>query len=278
MGDLSEADLEERIAEVKEIKRFGEEELGLQFGDIFTEVDIEERSPKAFYWLYASLKDEITVPKLKRWTKDRPYRFYRSKSSARRRQKKLEEQGFDTHLYEGEAYGREDCPITRGLLETRLTRRADVILHEGFHITHDKREWDLPSDVEESAASYIGKQGALLYVSQHAPEHIQDAKDDIEWRKQWAQFVNTYYAELNECYEKGGDREEILARAENEAGELRIAFNPNNAYFVRARDYTLRSDIVWGTLDTMALKDYITNPDETHALILEKITSTRPAS
>ena len=62
---MDDADLEERIAEVKAIKRFGEEELGLEFGNAFEEVDL--KSQGMFYWLYASYQDRIECPPLRGW-------------------------------------------------------------------------------------------------------------------------------------------------------------------------------------------------------------------
>lgn len=279
MRGLSEADLEERIAEVKAIKRFGEENLGLEYGNAFQYVDFQ--MPREFYWLYACQKDRLEWPILGGMAFNRPYIHYKHKSSAQRRAKKLEDEGLDTHIFAGEAMGRSDCPITTSLLEANTIRKASTILHEGFHIYRHKRAvettpstiWVVPYHLEEAIASYTGFKGARLYCEKNNPELVDEAECEEEWWLKYAEFINRYHTELKECYERAGNREEILARAKEEGEENHLFHNlqPNNAYFLRMIDYAKSTPLVWEALDGVDLKEYLADPDEIHAYLLEQI-------
>lgn len=274
MDGLDKRTLEERIAEVKRIKRFGEKELGLEFGGAFRRVETDK--PATRYFLYASYKDRIETPRLGNWPGNIPYKPYKRKDSALRRAKRLREQGFDTYLLKTGIYADDDSPISQKmLLEERTGIRASWILHEGMHLTHDLKKWGLPYILDEHIASYVGYNGARLYLEKHRPEEVPDAQGNYLWVKRFARFINRYTKLLTECYERGDCSDEIMAKAKNAALRLDLSdevSSPdelNNAFFVRYKDYVKHADVVWEILDGIDLKDYIANPDSTNALLLE---------
>ena len=279
---MDDANLEERIAEVEAIKRFGEEELGLLYGQAFTRVDIEPHRPGALYWLYASPKDKIAVPELRGWNKNRPYKFYTHKSSARRCQNALDAEGYDTFIYEATASSNINRPMTRSLLQAELHNRARTIFHEGFHITKEVRDlvdeleggprpWRIPYRLNEAIATVGGRMALQLYAKTSRQDLIEDAECGLEWWFKYAGFINRYHDHLTECYERGGDREEIFTRATGEAKILGFEFTPNNAFLFRAIDYTRDTPLVWEALQDLELCDYIADPSEIHAHLLEEI-------
>lgn len=276
MDGLDKHTLEERIAEVKRIKRFGERELGLKFGRAFTRVETDK--PATLYFLYASYKDRIEAPRLRNWPERIPYKPYKRRDSALRRAKRLREQGFDTYLLRAEIYAAADSPIFPKILrEERTETRAHWILHEGMHLTHNLKRWNLPYSLDEHIASYVGDKGARLYVEKHKPEAVPDAQEDNLWGRRFARFVNRYTRLLTECYEQGGCPDEIWAKAKKAAQRLDLSdevSSPdelNNAFFVRYRDYVRHAERVWEILDGVDLRDYIANPDEINAFLLERI-------
>lgn len=286
MDDLEERTLEERIAEVKHIKHFGEE-LGLEFGEAFTVIDLER--PLMFYGLYVSYKDRFAIPLVRGLTNGRKSLFYTHRSSARRRQRQLEREGYETHLVESEALGNDDCPITRGLLEAKPSRRLDVVLHEGFHIncclkadrdlagceSKELRDslspgWALPFRLEEAIASVCGMKASLLYAKAHRPELVEDVKWDIEWWLKYSEALNRHYNILAACCEHGGDRTALLARAAEELGPLGED-EVNNAVFLRDINYTRDTPLAWDTFKDVDLRDYLADPTEIHAFLREQI-------
>lgn len=274
---MDDADLEKRIAEVKHIKRFGEEELGLKFGKAFKRVETDK--PVTLYFLYASYKDRIETPRLRNWPENIPYKPYKRKDSALRGAKRLREQGFDTYLLKAEIYADADCPISQKLLlEERTGIRASWILHEGMHLTHDLKKWGLPYILDEHIASYVGDKGARLYLEKHKPEDVPEMQGYSLWWRKVARFVNRYTRLLTECYERGGCPDALWAKARKAAQRLDLSdevSSPdelNNAFFVRYRDYVKHADVVWKVLDGVDLRDYIANPDSINARLLEMIT------
>ncbi len=273
-------DLEEHIAEVEAARLFGEE-LGLDFGDAFTRVDLER--PPAFYWLYASHKDKIAVPEIRGLPPGRPFLFYNYNSSAKRRQKTLEEQGYDTFIHDGAGGGTPDCPIMKSLLEAEPLRRAYVVLHEGFHINRylsdvkdfkksTPRKWCIPYRLDEAIATVTAKFAVLQFAETHRPDLIEECYEKTQWWLDFADFVNKFYDELTLCYEEGGDREEIFERAQAEAESGKISsFEPNNAFFLRNIDYTRDTPLVHETFEGVSLEDYFADPTYIHRHLCEQI-------
>ena len=277
-------DLEERIAQVRDIRRFGEEELGLEFGGAFERVELD--TPGLAYWVYASPKDGLEVAEPEQCDAGYPFESFSDRDEAMEREKALRERGFDTHLFESCAYGSTECQITKELLmEGRPAVRASDILHEGLHITQDLRGWDLPYTLDEHVATYTGLNGALAYVRKNLPDAVTDAERNIRWWKEFAGFIKHYDSILTECYRQAdGSRNPLLTAAHKlrahviraHAGrEMRARLHHsdklNNAFFLRQRDYTQHTDEVWETLGAVDLGEYISNPDSTNALLLERI-------
>lgn len=269
---MDDKDLEEKIAEVKAIKRFGEEELGLEYGEAFTRVELNPPSPMAAYWVYASPKDEISVLDLNDLAENKPYISFFDKEATLTRKRELEAEGFDTYLFSAEVYGGlDDCPILPALLKQPLHHRAFDILHEGFHILHQKKGWNLPYCLEEPIASYVGFIGAYKFLQSTSPSEVPILLNQIKRHGEWTRLINKHTKELCECYEQGGCPDEILESLQWRARGFGVHDKINNAFILRQMDYRKNAPLIWETLKGTDLREYIANPDEINAFLLERI-------
>ncbi len=308
---MDDTDLEERIAQVRQVQRFGEEELGLEFWELFSEVDPEAECGS--YSLYASRSDrfEAVMPyyltrKLFFWWAKPMCRvplvnriapclssFFRShgtplvtrklnpfsasfsdEKDAEEEAEELREQGHDVWLYRPMASA-DNAKLTGALLRQSPAGRIYTVLHEGTHTTLARRWWEgstgIPREVEEAICHHIGQQAGLEYAATHDPDSVPALE---QWAERWERIVafsNGYYERLSRCYAEGGDRRPILAEADEEAGGLGIDDEINNAYLVHLRQYTEHSHLVKGAFEGVDLKSYLAAPDEMNTAILERI-------
>ena len=121
-----------------------------------------------------------------------------------------------------------------------------MVIHEGLHNTHDLQGWRLPLSLEEGIASYVGCKGSTMYFEEHDSLRASEAVQGFRGWLNYAQFFLRHYALLTECYERGGDREEVFARLREEDPD-RIHVEDDaltNAYFVRDIVYTRHTPLV----------------------------------
>ncbi len=309
---MDERLLEERVAEIQAMKRFGEG-VGLNFGEeMFSEVQRGEQP--SFYWLYASHKDRIEsalfwtrsalpyaicaflaryplvrhIPRLFLQRVSMEYEMFDSqKLDAEARARELEDKGLDVLLFEAEAYGGPECPLTLSVLEAEPARRAYVVFHEGLHV-HIRKHWDkgganIPPELEEPLADYFGTTLASRYFEEHAPESIGAARLQSQDVATFFDFVVAYHDRLSECYARGGKaREAILAEAREEALRLRggcetawvkdrFSSPINNAFFLRYITYSKHRPLVGTALESVSISDYLKDPDTVNTILLERI-------
>ncbi len=272
----SEEGYDQRIRDIEAIRRFGED-LGLQYGYAFEELDLSDGS--RFYWVYAAHKDTIESAID---NKGYPYLFFgKDKTAAERKVKELKEEGYDTLLIGRTAHG-NSSQITKSLLETTLAHCAYTILHEGFH-NHARMFLCIPGELEEEIADYIGFHGAIEFFRRHKPEFVHEAEALLDHWSEEAKFVKKYHNLLSECYKNGGaDREEIFRRAEEERDTLyrnskskyfrdkwvnKELPRINNAYFIQKWDYVENRDLVSESLGKNSIEDYLASPWSVNAYL-----------
>jgi len=230
--------LEEKINFIGQIKKFGEEELGIGFKDAFSKY----RQTKKFCWLYVTPKY-----RLESIFKDE-YRFYNSAKTAGNEKRFYSARGFDACMYTGEAAGIDTCPITDSLLNAAPERQAFAVLHEGWHITNRSGFYSL----EEATGCVIGFMGAISFAEKHLPESKSNAERKARVFKDFSGFIMKYYSMLREAYKgksyasKRKEKARILAEAEGE--KIRFAPNDemNNAFFYRNHFYCMDYGIALG--------------------------------
>lgn len=308
---MDDASLEERIAQVRQVQRFGEEELGMDFWELFSEVEPEAECGS--YSLYASRSDrfEAVMPyylmrRLFFWWAKPVCRvplvnriapalssFFRShgtplftrklnpfsasffdEKDAEEEEGKLREQEHDVWLYRPMASA-DHAKLTGALLRQSSASRIYTVLHEGTHTTL-ARHWgegsvSIPPEVEEAICHHIGQEAGLEYAATHDPASVPALE---QWAERWERivaFANGYYERLSRCYAEGGDRSPILAEANEEARGLGIREDINNAYLVHLRQYTEHHHLVQEAFEGVDLKSYLAAPDEVNTAILERI-------
>jgi len=133
--------MKDKIKFVKDIKKFGEKELGLLFDGSFKRIAKDEFSCN---WVYACHKDKM----MSALENNAPFKFFTDINAALLRQKELNKKGFDTYFFHAEAHGGRKCPITKEMLETDRARQCYVVLHEAWHstsrINEHKYDYSMP--------------------------------------------------------------------------------------------------------------------------------------
>lgn len=237
----------EKIKFVKDIKKFGEKELGLSFGGSFSRIAKDSFSCN---WIYACYKTKMQSV----LGEGRPYEFYPEMEKALERQKTLDKKGYDTYFYHAEAHGGGKCPITKEMLESDRARQCYVVLHEAWHSTSSLNDYNFPYSFEESSGRVVGLFGGIEFA-----EYIKDnelLRITTDQEKAWsmfADFVNDSYLRLKELSDKKASaakfaklKKELDLEAEElyhtvpeswEKSELKKKIN--NAFIIRYRDYTV---------------------------------------
>lgn len=89
---------------IQTIKKFGEEEYGLNFKGAFEDVDLGEFSCN---WAYACPVDKLESV----FNNKRPYEFYPDQDKAWKRYMQLKNAGNDSYFYHAEAHGEETARL-----------------------------------------------------------------------------------------------------------------------------------------------------------------------
>jgi len=257
--------IDEIVEEIQRIKQFGEE-LGLDYDGAFSE--ISPSVGEKYFWVYASYKHVIESPNGKL---SKPYNFFTDESEANNRKKEMDKEDLDTYLFVGKAYGSRKCQITKTMLEAKLINRLNTLLHEGFHTYKNKNRIEIPYNLEEPIACYMGNMGSIQYFEQNDISQVENAIKNSEKRLDYTKFVNRFYDLLAASYENGSMCREIIFEMAKEANPYEVITNEiNNAFFVREQDYRRHFELVFDTLSTVKIKDYLKNPTEINEFLIAK--------
>jgi predicted aminopeptidase len=212
-GSLSE-DQRAKIEEILQIRDFAASELHLNVGNNYT-VYLDTGGAPIAYNLSASAKDSFTpVTWTFPFTGTIPYIGFFHEAEARAYQGRLVEQGYDTVLYGVESYstlGLFPDPISTTMLTRSEAFLADLIIHE---LTHNTVWCDNNTDFNENAASFVGRVGALRYLSRKygpdAPVVIK-ARQGYEDGDVYESFLNDLYLRLQNFYASDLSSEQKIA-------------------------------------------------------------------
>jgi len=250
----------EKIHFIQEVKRYGEERLGLRKTNSYSSY-FEVKGP-VLYVITASEKDRL---QLYCWdfpiTGKVTYKGFFTREDILKEKRSLEAKGYDTFVQQASAYstlGWLKDPIFSSMLQQDESTLANLILHEMTHATiYFKGETDL----NEQIATFVGNQGAIDFLtekygkgSQEVAEAIQDQEDDLvfsRWIDQACQKLSDFYAKEASRDERLRGREGLFHRLKEDFKGMMVSFKTesyknfekvdiNNAVLLAYRRYIHR--------------------------------------
>jgi predicted aminopeptidase len=255
-----EDEAKEKIRFVQEVKRYGEEKLGLTKTRSYSKY-FEVKGP-VLHVITASKKDCL---QLYHWdfpiTGKVTYKSFFTKEAVQKEQRFLETKGYDTFVQRAGAYstlGWLKDPIFSSMLQWDEATLANLILHE---MTHATIYFKGQTDFNEQIATFVGNQGAIDFLgekygsgSQEVVEAIHCQEDDFlfsQWIDQACQQLSHFYSREISRDEKLRGREEFFQLLKEDFREKMASFKTegyknfekvdiNNAVLLAYRRYIHR--------------------------------------
>ena len=252
----------EKIRFIQEVKRYGEEKLGLTRTKSYSKY-FEVKGP-VLHIITASEKDCLR-PYC--WdfpiTGKVPYKGFFAQKDVLEEKRFLEMKGYDTFVQQAGAYstlGWLKDPIFSSMLRWDEVRLADLILHE---MTHTTVYFKGQTDLNEQIATFVGNQGAINFLtekygggSKEVIEAVHCQEDDLvfsRWINQACQQLSDFYAKEISKEEKLRGREVLFHRLKEDFKETMASFKTqdyknfknvkiNNAVLLAYRRYIYRLD------------------------------------
>jgi predicted aminopeptidase len=223
----------EKIHFIQEVKRYGEEKLGLRKTNSYSSY-FEVKGP-VLHIVTASEKDRL---QLYRWnfpiTGKVTYKGFFTREDTLREKESLEKKGYDTFVQQASAYstlGWLKDPIFSSMLQQDESTLANLILHE---MTHATIYFKGQTDLNEQIATFVGNQGAIDFLiekygkeSEEVAEAIHCQVDDLLF----SQWIDQACQELSDFYAKGASRDERLEGRERLFHRLKEDFKGMMASF-----------------------------------------------
>jgi predicted aminopeptidase len=255
-----EEETKEKIRFIQEVKRYGEEKLGLAKTKSYSKY-FEVKGP-VLHVITAAEKDCL---RLYHWdfpiTGKVTYKSFFTKEAVQKEKRLLEKKGYDTFVQKAEAYstlGWLKDPIFSSMLQWDEATLANLILHE---MTHATIYFKGQTDFNEQIATFVGNQGAIDFLrekygngSQEVVEAIHCQEDDLlfsQWIDQACQQLSRFYSREISRDEKLRGREEFFQRLKEDFRQIKGQFktdgykdfekmNLNNAVLLAYRRYIHR--------------------------------------
>jgi predicted aminopeptidase len=222
----------EKIRFIQEVKRYGEEKLGLERTKSYSKY-FEVKGP-VLHVITASQKDFL---QLYRWsfpiTGGVTYKSFFTKDGVLREKRFLEAKGYDTFVQQAGAYstlGWLKDPIFSSMLQWDEATLANLILHE---MTHATIYFKGRTDFNEQIATFVGNQGAVDFLcekygngSNEVVEAIHCQEDDLlfsHWIDQACRQLSNFYAQKISRNEKLRGREELFRRLKEDFREKMVS-------------------------------------------------------
>jgi predicted aminopeptidase len=216
-----EDEAKEKIRFVQEVKRYGEEQLGLRKTRNYSKY-FDVKGP-VLYVITASEKDCL---RLYHWnfpvTGKVTYKSFFTKEAVQKEKRSLEAKGYDTFVQQAGAYstlGWLKDPIFSSMLQCDEATLANLILHE---MTHATVYFKGQTDFNEQIATFVGNQGSIDFLrekygsgSQEVELAIHYQEDDLlfsQWIDQACQQLSHFYSREISRDEKLRGREEFFRR------------------------------------------------------------------
>jgi predicted aminopeptidase len=207
-----ETEAKEKIRFIQEVKRYGEETLGLRRAGSYTKY-FEVKKP-VLHIITASEQDRFELhrwnfPIIGRVT----YKSFFTMEGALEEKRLLERKGYDTYLQQAAAYstlGWLKDPIFSTMLKWDKPTLANIILHEMVHATvYFKGETDL----NEQLATFVGNRGSINFLTDKYGPGSKEVALAIEYQEDdllFGRWINQGYKRLSTFYDQPISKEEIL--------------------------------------------------------------------
>jgi predicted aminopeptidase len=225
--------VKEKILLIQEVKRYGEEKLGLEKTKSYSKY-FEVKGP-VLYMITASRKDCL---QLYHWSfpiaGKVTYKSFFTERGVLEEKRSLEEKGYDTFVQQVGAYstlGWLKDPIFSSMVQWDEATLADLILHE---MTHATVYFKGQTDFNEQIATFVGNQGAIDFLrekygkgSKQVIEAIHSQQDDLlfsRWIDQACRQLSNFYAKEVSREEKLNGREELFRRLKEDFRERMGSF------------------------------------------------------
>jgi predicted aminopeptidase len=242
-NEWTDPEAKEKIHLIQEVKRYGEEKLGLKVTQSYSKY-FEVKGP-VLHVLTASEKDHL---RLYHWnfpiTGKVTYKSFFTKEGALKEKRFLEGRDYDTFVQQAGAYstlGWLKDPIFSSMLQYEEATIANLILHE---MTHASIYFKGQTDLNEQIATFIGNQGAIHFLtekygsgSKEVIEAIHAQEDDLifsRWIDQACERLSNFYSKEISKDEKIKGREEIFHSLKEEF--KKISFKTENTTHFERRD------------------------------------------
>lgn len=212
IDEALEDDEKKKVHIIQEVKRYGEEKLGLRRTGSYTKY--YEVTRPVLYIITTSEKDRLHLyhwrfPVIGKVT----YKSFFTLEGALKEKGVLERKGFDTYLQQAAAYstlGWLKDPIFSTMLKWDEPTLANIILHEMAHATvYFKGETDL----NEQLATFIGNQGSIAFLTEKYGPGSKEAALAIDYQGDdllFSKWIEEAYRRLSEFYDRPISREEKL--------------------------------------------------------------------
>ena len=165
-----------------------------------------------------------------------PYKGFFEKDLALKEQATLRDAGLDALVRPVNAYstlGFFSDPILSVMLEYQPDQLADLILHE---LTHGLAYAPDHTDYNESLATFVGRQGSILFLAQHFGPDTPLLKEAHERRIDSAlfrKFMISTVASLDSLYSSGLTREVVLRNRHSVFEQRKRDFAQISKQFIR---------------------------------------------
>lgn len=261
-GDGIDPTLKAKILFIQEVKRFGEERLGLRKTKNYATF-FDAAGPVLFV-VTASEKDRLepcswSFPIIGKVT----YKGFFSYQEALREKRRLEGEGFDTFVQAAAAYstlGWFKDPIFSSMLKWEAWTLANVIFHEMAHATLYLKG---KTSFNEQFATFVGHRATIDFLREkYGPQsaELRRAMDEQQDDLLFSRWIGAACERLSEFYrkempkeQKGRQRQEIFRALKEDFRAIRSQFKTdcypdleaielNNAVFLAFRRYVEKLD------------------------------------
>ncbi len=198
-----------------EIKRFSVDTIGLIEDDNFSKyLAIDQKN--IVYVISASQSDSFEKYEWKfPFFGSFPYKGFFKKDDALKTAQKLKKKGYDVSVRGAGAYstlGFFSDPIYSYMKEYSIFDLASVIIHEQTHATKFLKN---QVQFNEEMASFVGDEGALLFIREKYGTDSEQYKNAISAQKDsetFIAFLKLLYGELSDLYSSTLLKETILKK------------------------------------------------------------------
>lgn len=262
-----ENEAKEKIRFVQEVKRYGEEKLGLAKTKSYSKY-FEVNGP-VLHIITACEKDRL---RLYHWdfpiTGKVTYKSFFTEEDVLKEKRFLEMKGYDTFIQKVGAYstlGWLKDPIFSSMLQWDEATLANLILHE---MTHATIYFKGQTDFNEQIATFVGNQGAIHFLiekygkgSQEVVEAIHCQEDDLLF----SQWIDQACQQLSHFYSREISRDEKLRGREESFQRLKEEFRKKMA-FLKTKNYKNFEKVDINNAVLLAYRRYIHRLKKFHAL------------